>query len=102
MATSNARKLRRIVIRDGFRCNECRVIPIYPTVDHIQPKSLGGNSKDENLEMLCHICHRKKDAVGPDYRIVQESMVCGMLEFPIRFLRRFKINPKDKAYLLNS
>ncbi|MGC2573695.1 MAG: HNH endonuclease signature motif containing protein [Candidatus Nitrosopolaris sp.] len=102
MTTSSARKLRRIAIRDGFRCKKCRIIPIYPTIDHIQPKSLGRNSKDGNLELLCHLCHRKKDEVGSDCRIVQESMVCGMLDFSPRFLRRFKINPKDKVYLLNS
>src|SRR5262249_30082932 len=34
------------IIRDGFRCKKCRVIPIYPTTDHILPKIFGGTSKD--------------------------------------------------------
>jgi HNH endonuclease len=68
---------------------------MYPTVDHIWPKSMGGSSKEENLCLLCLSCHREKDYQCASYKIMYESLMCsGSTEFSGRFLRRFKINPK--------
>ena len=34
-------------------------------VDHVVPRSRGGSSDDENLQVLCHSCnHQKLDIVG--------------------------------------
>ena len=96
MSTANARKLRRVVIRDGFRCKKCRVIPIYPTTDHILPKIFGGTSKDDNLQMLCLMCHREKDELAGMYKMTEESMVCGMSVFEKKVLKRFRINPSRR------
>jgi hypothetical protein len=80
-----------ILIRDGFRCKKCRVIPIYPTTDHILPKIFGGTSKDDNL-----MCHREKDELGGMYKMTEESMVCGLSVFEKKVLKRFRINPSRR------
>ena len=55
----------RVIRRDGFRCRICNIIPRFPTLDHIIPKTLGGSNRQDNLQMLCIACHRIKDAHFP-------------------------------------
>lgn len=60
------RKLRKLVLsRDNYLCQEClkhgKVTPASE-VDHILPKSEGGTDDKENLQSLCHDCHRIKTA----------------------------------------
>jgi 5-methylcytosine-specific restriction endonuclease McrA len=71
--------LRRLIFRrDGYRCQECGLVGeekkcpsgsfTYPTVmpatflsiDHIKPKSKGGESTEENLRTLCTRCNTLK------------------------------------------
>jgi 5-methylcytosine-specific restriction endonuclease McrA len=51
----------RVIVRDGFRCRRCKQIPLFPTLDHILPKGLGGSNRQDNLQLLCIVCHREKD-----------------------------------------
>lgn len=46
--------------RDGGRCVECGYMGPYIEFDHIWPRSKGGRTTVENLQLLCGQCNRKK------------------------------------------
>lgn len=46
--------------RDGGRCVECGYEGPYLEYDHIWPRSKGGLTTVENLQLLCGQCNRKK------------------------------------------
>lgn len=50
----------RILKRDGFRCCSCGSKSDL-TIDHITPRSLGGDSSDDNLQVLCRKCNSAKN-----------------------------------------
>lgn len=53
-------KLRsQILLRDGFRCQECGYYK-HLEVHHIVPRSKGGTDDPKNLITLCQRCHGKK------------------------------------------
>lgn len=63
--TVNAVKILEILKRDNFKCKLCSKSPaiddkIFLEIDHIIPFRKGGNCRQENLQTLCNICHRKK------------------------------------------
>ena len=49
----------RILERDGYKCQQCGAED-HLCVDHILPVSRGGDSSDENLQVLCHACNTRK------------------------------------------
>lgn len=51
---------RRILDRDGHRCRKCGET-IRLCIDHIKPVSVGGDSSDENLQVLCCWCNAEKN-----------------------------------------
>lgn len=54
---------RRIYARDGRKCAQCGSEKAL-SIDHIIPVSRGGNSVDENLQVLCLSCNcRKKNTI---------------------------------------
>lgn len=50
---------RRILSRDGDRCAQCGSADALE-VDHIQPLAEGGTHHDDNLQVLCRPCNRRK------------------------------------------
>jgi len=72
----NVRKRRRtsgglrtkILIRDRYRCQYCnkRGTAADLTLDHIVPRSRGGQSVPENLCACCHDCNQRKGDRTPD------------------------------------
>lgn len=50
----------QLIRRDGMGCNYCHIVNRRLTIDHVVPTVLGGNSKLENLQLLCDECHNKK------------------------------------------
>lgn len=59
-------QVRQIVIaRDLGLCQPCkragRVTP-FAAVDHITPKSQGGENTTDNAECICRACHKRKTA----------------------------------------
>ena len=57
-------KLRKKILeRDRYLCQECLKCGIYKTatdVDHIVPLAKGGSNDENNLQSLCHECHKHK------------------------------------------
>ena len=62
---SKAWKVLRMTVmeRDCWLCQECLRRGIYNSatdVDHIIPRSQGGSDELDNLQALCHECHKSK------------------------------------------
>jgi 5-methylcytosine-specific restriction endonuclease McrA len=57
---------KNILRRDGMRCNYCGKTSPPLTVDHIIPRSRGGNDTWENLTCACVKCNNKKGNRTPD------------------------------------
>lgn len=54
---------RRILLRDGFKCQCCGIVRMDNEVDHITPLEQGGSNEDDNLQTLCSGpdgCHARK------------------------------------------
>jgi 5-methylcytosine-specific restriction endonuclease McrA len=51
-------------------CDRLGIVTEGAELDHILPLYKGGDNRDENLQMLCIECHRKKTAedLGVRYR----------------------------------
>ena len=51
---------RRVFIRDGWKCRECRVACSWTSghLAHIQSRGAGGSDTEENTRLLCGDCHR--------------------------------------------
>ena len=75
---------KNILLRDRNQCQYCGVV--LPsgelTLDHVVPRSRGGNSTWENLVACCHDCNRKKGNMLPHE--------CGMR--PLREPRPFNLH----------
>lgn len=52
-------KRSRILERDNYTCQSCGATD-HLCIDHIIPVSRGGNSEDDNLQVLCSGCNTKK------------------------------------------
>jgi len=53
---------KNILLRDRNTCQYCGLLfaPGDLTLDHVVPRSRGGNSTWENLVACCHACNRRK------------------------------------------
>jgi len=51
---------KNILIRDHFQCQYCGITNLPLTIDHIQPRSRGGEDSWENLITACPRCNSKK------------------------------------------
>ena len=51
---------QQVFFRDGGMCVRCGLANRQLTVDHIKPKSLGGDNGLDNLQTLCRDCHEEK------------------------------------------
>ena len=58
-STTRWRKIReKILRRDDYTCQQCG--QYGDTVDHIVPRSMGGDDHFENLQCLCSKCNYSK------------------------------------------
>lgn len=59
---------RHIFLRDGFRCQYCGLRPERKelNIDHVLPRSRGGNSSWENLVASCRRCNFRKGWRTPE------------------------------------
>lgn len=87
---------KNILRRDGHRCQYCGATSITLTVDHIIPKSRGGEDSWENLVSACLRCNNRKGSQTPD------EAEMPLLRRPIRpnhvtFLRQY-VGRIDKGW----
>jgi 5-methylcytosine-specific restriction endonuclease McrA len=61
-------KRLRIYIRDKYRCQYCgeRKLPATLTLDHIYPRSRGGDNSPVNIVTACLACNNRKGNRTPD------------------------------------
>ncbi len=60
-ATPVGREQRdRIFERDGYHCRSCSSKTDL-SIDHVIPRSMGGDSSDDNLQVLCRKCNSAKN-----------------------------------------
>lgn len=60
-------KLKKIKLIENKECIICRSRENLE-VDHVIPVVLGGSDSLENLQVLCHDCHKKKTSSELKYR----------------------------------
>jgi 5-methylcytosine-specific restriction endonuclease McrA len=91
---------KNILRRDGHRCQYCGLMGVTLTVDHIMPKSRGGEDSWENLVSACLRCNNMKGSQTPD------EAHMALMHRPIRpnhvtFLRQFigRIDKDWEPYL---
>jgi 5-methylcytosine-specific restriction endonuclease McrA len=56
-------KRRRIEQRG--KCANCHKKLTAPQIDHVLPVSRGGSNTDDNVQLLCGFCNRRKHAKDP-------------------------------------
>jgi 5-methylcytosine-specific restriction endonuclease McrA len=91
---------KNILRRDRHRCQYCSKYDVPLTIDHIIPKSKGGDDSWENLVAACVRCNNKKGDRSP------EDALMPLIKKPtkpshITFMKHFvgKIDDKWKPYL---
>ena len=57
---------RNVLVRDRFHCAYCGTRKEKLSVDHIIPKSRGGQTNFENCVAACKACNRKKGSRTPN------------------------------------
>ena len=62
-----AKVRRKVFKRDGWACLKCGTKENL-SIDHIKPKSLGGNNYQNNLQTLCRDCNSEKGDNVINYR----------------------------------
>ena len=57
---------RNILKRDGHKCGYCGRADLPLTIDHVVPKSKGGDDSWENLVAACLPCNNRKGNRSPE------------------------------------
>lgn len=97
----------RILLRGKYRCAYCKSIKNLE-IDHIIPLSRGGKEDEDNMQVLCKPCNRKKSnsvdfrefiiiGENPEYIRVSRDIPIGAWsakEFKKIFLHMYKKNDK--------
>jgi hypothetical protein len=93
-----------IMLRDGCKCKNCGAEEDL-TLDHIIPKSRGGNSHPSNMQVLCRACNQKKGHLLPNYAEAPVDTVSELLQDLVRFIKdsdlpveKLTDKAKDKIY----
>jgi 5-methylcytosine-specific restriction endonuclease McrA len=79
---------KNIIRRDGHRCQYCGASSGNLTIDHVLPRSLGGEDTWENLVTACVSCNNRKDNQSPE-------------EANLKLLRR-PMRPNHITFIKNS
>lgn len=56
---------KNVLVRDGFSCGYCGNRHVKLTIDHIVPKSRGGDTTFENCVSSCRSCNNQKGGRTP-------------------------------------
>lgn len=99
----------RIFARDGRKCRRCPSTENLE-IDHIIPLSKGGRHDEDNFQVLCRTCNRKKSnkfdlspyfkiGVNPDYILVNTAIIdllpdIGITEYASVHVQKLKENDR--------
>jgi hypothetical protein len=87
---------RRIMERDGFACKSCGCEDAL-CIDHVLPVSRGGDSSDENLQVLCMACNtRKGNKIGDEPKNIRQRRI----EFGSNTVQQNRSLPSDSRSLI--
>ncbi|WP_198387586.1 HNH endonuclease [Burkholderia ubonensis] len=75
---AGVKQRQRIRLRDKYICQKCRIAVRIGEVDHIISLENGGTNDDENMQLLCIDCHKKKTATDRGYVLKSGSSVDGL------------------------
>ena len=69
--------------RQGGKCNGCRTKPPKQNmqVDHIIPRAKGGETRLDNLQMLCNRCNKRKGVGSMDELTNKIAAMCSQVDF---------------------
>jgi len=91
---------KNILRRDAYKCQYCKRGDVPLTIDHIVPKSKGGDDSWENLVAACVKCNNKKGDRSPDeakMKILKKPTKPSHITFMKHFVGR--IDEEWKPYL---
>jgi 5-methylcytosine-specific restriction endonuclease McrA len=91
---------KNILRRDSYKCAYCGRSDLPLTIDHVIPKSRGGNDSWENLVCACTTCNNKKG----DRTLEEANMILHSRPFKpshIMFIKHVvgKLDENWKPYL---
>jgi 5-methylcytosine-specific restriction protein A len=67
--TAAAAQRKRIRERDNYSCRMCKIGVQVGEVDHVRALVNGGNNHDNNLQLLCSVCHKEKTAIDLGHKV---------------------------------
>jgi 5-methylcytosine-specific restriction endonuclease McrA len=91
---------KNILRRDAYKCQYCKRGDVPLTIDHIVPKSKGGDDSWENLVAACVKCNNKKGDRSPDeakMKLLKKPTKPSHITFMKHFVGR--IDEEWKPYL---
>jgi uncharacterized protein (TIGR02646 family) len=103
------REYKKLVLRkyeeQNGKCVYCenRLVETGYHIDHIVPKSKGGNNNYDNLQLICPSCNsRKKNMTDEEFREFLKPFYCGIVDLKdvSEFNRVFKIFKKWEEKIL--
>lgn len=67
-----SKRLRyEVMARDGYACKYCHATEVQLTVDHVVPRTLGGQDTLENLVACCIPCNSGKTSTRPPLSLLE-------------------------------
>jgi len=105
----------RILKRDGNKCGRCQSTENLE-IDHIIPLSKGGRHDEDNFQVLCRTCNRKKSNkfdvdkffkadIAPDCIFVARAISDHMAAFSSKELKSIiaqKFKENEKVFRIDS
>lgn len=91
---------KNILRRDAYKCQYCKRGDVPLTIDHIVPKSKGGDDSWENLVAACVKCNNNKGDRSPDeakMKLLKKPTKPSHITFMKHFVGR--IDEEWKPYL---
>ena len=112
MKTENTKKRReslrgyghKIHVENKFTCKYCgyRVDDVNSwrqlVIDHVKPKSIGGNNKPNNLITVCNNCNSMTSRMGPKSKNEKARLTRHMSKKKIIMKKKTYVKDKVKEY----
>lgn len=83
---------RQIFARDGFRCHWCKTLlrrvrkgtvrldADHATIDHVIPRSRGGDNSANNVVACCHACNQRRSKGSGSAGLLTEAQLLELIQ----------------------